>query len=107
MFILPEKETLWLGDYATPVEAGRTVYHSVPVNKFYINYPINIELAQTFKKDEIDFPQVAKLKVYIIAFLFPHVIERWYFETEKTRDREYEKLLRLYVGKSTPKKEET
>lgn len=103
MFILPEKETFYIGDVV--VTTG-TMHQAVPVCRRYNNFPLNIKRMISFKKSEFEIVRV-NLKIYSIDFwVNENAKETWYFETEEDRDREYEKLLQLYAGKTTLKKEE-
>ncbi len=95
MFILPKIAQFTLGTYVVRDAAhmAQHQYHSVCINKTYINNPINISLVETFEKGERPNSNVPDAGLYTIEFIFSRTGRTWNFETEEDRNSEYEKIL--------------
>ncbi len=94
MFILPQIENVDLiGQYVVRNLSENPQCRTVHDGKNFINYPVNIDLVETFKRGVHEFNQASDLKAYTIVFLFTENKLTWYFKDEESRESEFNRIL--------------
>jgi len=88
-------KNFYLGDIV--VKDPHTQHCSVvSLHRSYENLPINLWNVKTFCVGYEDFSLIPNFKVYKIIFTFvDEEYESWFFENEKDRDTEYNRLIEL------------
>ncbi len=97
MFILPKILNFKLGTYAVRGSHQNPTYQNICVGKEYVNFPVNTRLIETVKRGIIRNSTVPDATVYTIEFHFQSNMRLWFFETRAGADKEWARLLDLYV----------